>query len=132
MVGYLKYMTSEAPFKLPLILWMQNHKLTIMLVLLSHCCYQHNKRLQNQVSMANYSCSILAFKSFQNIAPPYLSYFSLLPGIIIPRLASFFTSLTFLHFPPCVHANLYAKTGIFASTFHQPDPTQTSGPLPQK
>lgn len=44
--GYLKYMTSEATSKLPLILWIQNHKLTIMLALLSHCCYQHNKRLK--------------------------------------------------------------------------------------
>ena len=131
--GYLKYMTSEATLKLPLTPWIQNHKLTIMPALLSHCCYQHNKRPKNQVSMDNYSCRIMAFKGFQNIAPPHLSYFSLLPGLN-PRLACCFFFLTIEHFCISLHVFLTllsAKIEILTSTFYQPDPTQTSSPLPQ-
>lgn len=88
MAGCLHYTTSETTSKFPLILWLQKHKLTVTMVFLSHCCYK--KRLKNYVNVAIYSQRCLAFKVFQNIAPPYLSYLSLL--ILLPGkfLASFF------------------------------------------
>ena len=40
-------MTTEAPSGLPLILKIQNHKLTVRLALILHCHYQRKKRLRH-------------------------------------------------------------------------------------
>ena len=60
-------MTTEAPSGLPLILKIQNHKLTVMLALIPHCHYQRKNRLKNLS---------IAFKSFQNTVLPDISYFN--------------------------------------------------------